>query len=264
MSISNEHIELVDYAGGMLTAQRHAIVTSAVVNGMGIYHGCVATIANSNTIHLSAGYVTIYGRMIEVMSHDYPVTLASSGTLKGRLYCVLDLGNTDEPCDIMIETGSTLSDLPDDPSMNYNNGKSAFEIATFTVGTSSISNLKNVAPSKQSSYAQITDFISEVTGSNTSGYIDLPGGIHMEWGKGTATYANANTLQLIVNFKKGFSYPPMVCGIISNTNNTAAEYGENVKARAVTVGYAGFFVHNAQGGFSANSRREISYFAIGK
>lgn len=262
--MSEANIDLVDYEGGILTAQRHAIVTSAVVNGMGKYHGCVVSISGPNTLHITAGFLTIYGRLVEVYAQDFNVTLASTGTLKGRLYCVLDLGNSDNPCDILVETGSSLDPLPDDPDMNYTNGKSAFEIATFTVGVSQISNLKNVAENRSSSYAQIADFISEVAQDNATGYICLPNGVHVEWGRVITTATSKNRATANVTWRRQFTEQPIVIVSISKTYDAAAEYSETAKANNITINGARLFVHNMQGGFNIGWEREVNYIAIGK
>jgi hypothetical protein len=262
--MSNAHIDLVDYAGGLLTAQRHAIVTSAVVNGMGVYHGCEATIKGTNKIHLQPGFLTIYGRMVEVFEQDFTVTLASSGTKKGRLYCVIDLANTDNPCDILVETGTTLSDLPDHPDMNYNFGKSAFEICNFTVGVSQISALNYTAKNMSQSYASIYDFDSSVQTDNNTGFACLPGGIHMEWGKVDAVMANNNVMMIKVYWQKAFTYPPVVTANIDRTTNVALEISENVKIRDITATSAIICVHNTQGGYKSGWLRHVNFFAIGK
>ena len=261
--MSEANIDLVDYEGGILTAQRHSIVTSAVVNGMGKYHGCVVSISGPNTLHITAGFLTIYGRLVEVYAQDFNVTLASTGTLKGRLYCVLDLGNSDNPCDILVETGNSLDPLPDDPEMNYTNGKSAFEIATFTVGVSQISNLKNVAVNRSASYAQLTDFMSEITANNADGYICLPGGLHIEFGKAQASTRNSNVMQKSVLWKKPFASPPIVMAFETDAENSAATLGENMKANQVTTTGATFYTNNAQGGVGVGWHRSFNYFAIG-
>lgn len=257
-------VDLIDRDGGVLTAKRHAIVTSAVVNGMGIYHGCEATKASASTIHLDAGWATIYGRLIEVQEQTFNVTLPSSGTLRGRLYCVVDLANTNNMCDIVVETGSTLPALPDDPDMNYTTGKSAFEICRFDVGPSQISEPVMTAPNRSASYASIDDFRALISSGNNSGYFTLPNGIHIEFGKAVAQAANANVMQKSVLWEKPFEFPPIVMAFETDSTNTAAVLAENMKANYVTTTGATFFANNAQGGIGDGWTRKFNYIAIGK
>lgn len=256
-------VDLIDRDGGVLTAKRHAIVTSAVVNGMGIYHGCEATKASASTIHLDAGWATIYGRLIEVQEQTFNVTLPSSGTLRGRLYCVVDLANTNNMCDIVVETGSTLPALPDDPDMNYTTGKSAFEICRFNVGPSQITDPVMTAPNRSTSYASIDDFKALINSGNSSGYFTLPNGIHIEIGKATASQFTSNAMRATVIWQVPFDAPPIVMALETRSENTAGTLGENLKADDITTTGAKFYVNNISG-VGQGWTRTFNYIAIGK
>ena len=74
------------------------------------------------------------------------VELTGSGTLKGRLYVHLDLSNTSSPIQLLTERASTLTPPVQDADVNISNGVYEFNVAEFTVGTATISDLADVSP----------------------------------------------------------------------------------------------------------------------
>lgn len=138
-----DSIVLKTYKGGNVTPQDDAIIYQTVISANGIFKGCEITYARGNVLHISQGFGMIKGRFFEVYESEVVVPLNSgSGKLNGRLYIHLDLGNTDEPIQILSETGETLSTLADDHDINYNNTAFDIELATFRVSGTDLTDLE--------------------------------------------------------------------------------------------------------------------------
>lgn len=155
------NISLVTFAAKTVTPQDDALVYESALGSGGIIYGAEVTIKNANTLHVNAGHGVICGRKFTVYDADIPVALSSSGTLLGRLYIHLDLSNASDPIELLTETGQTLSPLEQDENVNIVNGIYDINIATFTVSTSTIADLRNVYP--KVSYANSGSLITITT-----------------------------------------------------------------------------------------------------
>ena len=139
-------IRLVTFAGQTVSPIDDALVYQTAIGESGIIYGANVTLANTNTLHISAGYGIASGRFFEIYDSDVIVPLSSSGTLRGQLYVHMDLGSAQEPISIEYETATTLSPMRQDANVNVSNGVYEFQLATFSVSTSTISALKYTAP----------------------------------------------------------------------------------------------------------------------
>lgn len=138
--MANE-IKLVTYANSEVTPQNDAVLTNLEIASNGVIFGCNVTIKNASTLHINAGMGVVYGREFEIVDSDIPVSLSSSGTLLGQLYVHIDLANTSEPAQLLVDTGNSLTPLVDDPTINITTGSTDYQLATFTVDTSTLANL---------------------------------------------------------------------------------------------------------------------------
>lgn len=143
-------ISLVTYSNQAVSPQDDALVYQTAVAQSGIIYGATVTIKNATTLHIAAGHGIICGRKFTISAQDISVTLASSGTKKGRVYIHMDLSNTSTPIQFMTEVADSLSNVIQEADANITNGVYEFNLATFNVGTSSLSNLENVAPTASS------------------------------------------------------------------------------------------------------------------
>ena len=155
------NISLVTFAAKTVTPQDDALVYESALGAGGIIYGAEVTIKNANTLHINAGHGVICGRKFTIYDADIPVALSSSGTLLGRLYIHLDLSNASDPIELLTETGQPLSPLEQDENVNIVNGIYDINIASFTVSTSTIANLRNVYP--KVSYANSGSLITITT-----------------------------------------------------------------------------------------------------
>ena len=164
-------ISLVTFAGQTVTPQDDALIYEAALLGSGLIYGGTVTLASANTLHIAAGHGALGGRKFTIEETDIPVALTPSGTLLGRVYIHMDLGDVDEPIAFMVETAESLTPCVQDPDINIVNGVYEINLATFDVDTSTISNLDNVAPVIESLNNALTNKadVSTVTAlSNTS------------------------------------------------------------------------------------------------
>ena len=133
-------ISLVTFSGQTVTPKDDAIIYDSAIAQCGIFYGCTVT-SSSNVISFDGGYGMIRGRFFKIAASSETVTLSSSGTLLGRVYIKLDLSNSSTPIQIIVETGSTLHTLIQEEDVNFTDGIWEMELATFTINTSTISNL---------------------------------------------------------------------------------------------------------------------------
>lgn len=138
-------ISLVTFNDKTVTPQDDALVYEVAAGKSGLIYGGVVTLSSANVLHITGGHGIIAGRKFTIEAADISVQLTSSGTLKGRLYVHLDLSNQANPISLMIERAASLTPPVQTQNVNISNGVYEFNIAEFTIGTATISDLKNVA-----------------------------------------------------------------------------------------------------------------------
>lgn len=160
--MASDIINLVTYDGSLVTPKHDAVIREKELKN-GILYGCTVTIKDTTTLHIAAGMGMLYGRLFEIVASDITVSLSSSGNLNGRLYVHMDLGNTDNPIQILTESAAVLSELDDDPNINIDNGSTDMQLATFTVGESTISDLETTYVTVGNMNNQIDDLMELYT-----------------------------------------------------------------------------------------------------
>jgi len=185
-------IDLITYNQKMVTPKDDALIHQFGISN-GVLYGCDVTLADSNTLHITGGQGVIYGRQWEITEGDITVTLPASGSLKGRLYVKIDLSNTTNPIELLVQTDVTLPDLTDDDQINVNNSVSELELYTFDVSSLTISNLvKTVETVADGDHADVVQMQNDISQLNSS--LDVIGTYYsMGW---TATSSNAGGVQL--------------------------------------------------------------------
>lgn len=142
----SDEVKLLTYTAETISPVYDGILQELFTSGGGVITGGVVTIKDANTLHISDGYGALCGREFKIFASDIPVTLSSSGTLNGRLYLHMDLSQLTNPLQLLVETGASLTPVQQDSNVNTTNGVYEINLATFSVGTSTISNLVSVAP----------------------------------------------------------------------------------------------------------------------
>ena len=139
-------INLVTFAAQTVTPQDDALVYETALQESGMIYGGAVTIKSANVLHVAAGHGALCGRKFTIEETDVAVGLTPSGSLLGRIYIHMDLSDTGEPISFQTETANSLTPVIQQSDVNINNGVYEINLATFTVDTSTISNLVNVAP----------------------------------------------------------------------------------------------------------------------
>lgn len=151
-------ISLVTFSGSTVTPQDDALIYETALTGSGLIYGGTVTIKNANTLHVAAAHGALCGRKFTIDETDIAVSLTSTGSLDGRLYIHMDLSDADEPIKLLVETAASLTPVVQEANVNINNGVYEINLATFTVDTSTLDNLVNVAPT----IPQVEDLLSGV------------------------------------------------------------------------------------------------------
>lgn len=139
-------INLVTFAAQTVTPQDDALIYETALQESGMIYGGAVTIKSANVLHIAAGHGALCGRKFTIEETDVAVGLTPSGSLLGRIYIHMDLSDIGEPISFQTETANSLTPVIQQSDVNINNGVYEINLATFTVDTSTISNLVNVAP----------------------------------------------------------------------------------------------------------------------
>ena len=186
--MANE-VELITFANKTVSPVYDAIIQELYTDGGGVITGCTVTIKDANHLHITEGYGVLCGREFKIVASDIPVQLSSSGNLNGRLYLHMDLSLATDPITLLVETGSTLTPVQQDANVNTTNGIYEVNLATFTVGTSAISNLQDVAPKA----VKIPDALNSLNSALNNIVVINAGTISFSNGAGTYPYSGAKT-----------------------------------------------------------------------
>ena len=163
-----DEVKLITFAGETVSPLYDGLMQELYTGGGGIITGAVVTIKDASTLHITGGYGALCGREFEIFASDIPVTLSSSGTLKGRLYLHMDLAQSGAPIELLVEVASSLTPVVQDSDVNTTNGVYEVNLATFDVGTSAISNLVDVSPKLSKIPDQISSLNSAISTLNSS------------------------------------------------------------------------------------------------
>ena len=156
-------IKLVTFNAKTVTPQDDALVYDAALKKSGIIYGAEVTIKSATQLHITSGHGVIAGRKFTIEAQDISVTLAGSGTLKGRLYVHLELSNSSTPIKFMTQVAASLSDPVQNADVNITDGIYEFNLCTFTVGTTAISALVDVTPKFTAQHKKLSAGSTTVT-----------------------------------------------------------------------------------------------------
>lgn len=161
--MANE-ISLVTYNESLVTPKHDAVIHDMAVEN-GILYGCKITVKDATTLHMTAGMGIVYGRQFELYESDITVPLADAA-ISGRLYVHVDLGNVDEPVQLLVENGTSLEKLVDNPNINVENSATDMELATFEVTPETIGKLKMTYKSARRNDERFAGFEEELASLN--------------------------------------------------------------------------------------------------
>ena len=144
--MASKNIKLVTYAGSTVTPQDDALIHETAIPKSGIIYGGKTTKKTNNMLHIAAGHGIVCGRKFTISECDVPVQLTGGASHNGRVYIHMDLSNSTNPIQILIETGTQLSSEIQQKDVNILNGVYEFNLATFMVDATSIYNVVDVFP----------------------------------------------------------------------------------------------------------------------
>ena len=144
--MASKNIKLVTYAGSIVTPQDDALIHETAIPKSGIIYGGKTTKKTNNTLHIAAGHGIVCGRKFTISECDVPVHLTGGASHNGRVYIHMDLSNSTNPIQILIETGTQLSSEIQQKDVNILNGVYEFNLATFMVDATTIYNVVDVFP----------------------------------------------------------------------------------------------------------------------
>ena len=139
-------IKLCQAANSVVTPLDDAQLYSWVANrAVGVVAGCAVTSAGTNQLSIAAGWGIVQGHVFTVGAQTISATVAPSGTVNGRLLIRIDTSDTVTPVEFVTQAETPLPALT---QQSIDGSGSIYELAlaTYTVGTISISGLTNVAP----------------------------------------------------------------------------------------------------------------------
>lgn len=144
--MADKNIKLVTYAGSTVTPQDDALVHETAIPKSGIIYGAKTTKKANNMLHIAAGHGIICGRKFTISECDVSVQLTGGASHKGRVYVHMDLSNSTDPIQILIETGAQLTNEIQQQDVNILNGVYEFNLATFMVDATTVFNVVDVFP----------------------------------------------------------------------------------------------------------------------
>lgn len=111
----------------------------------GLVEGGTVTIVSANTLHITAGWGIILGRLFTISAEGINVETSRSGTVNGRLKLVIDLSNPDTPISFASEARSSLPALTQE---DLNNGGYVYEyaLATYSIDELNATNITSNTP----------------------------------------------------------------------------------------------------------------------
>ncbi len=165
----SDYINIKQYDEMNVTAKDDRIMYD-VSHTSGVIKGCEITYSGGNTIHIGAGYGIVKGALFEIYEHDETITLTESGTKLGQIYVHFDLSSA-TPIDIVVETATSLTTLTQDEDANFSNGQYDIQLCTFTVGTTTLSDLVVTYPLVTGAADYALDFVGKRVHFNTDGSI---------------------------------------------------------------------------------------------
>ena len=133
-------IDIKQFNGKTVTPDDDAQLYNYIVRQSGIVAGCVVSHMGANQLHITSGWGVVQGRRFVVSEETILATVATSGTLKGRLAICVDTSNTSTPIKFITQAAETLPPLVQQ-DINSGGGTYEMELATYDVSNVLISNL---------------------------------------------------------------------------------------------------------------------------
>lgn len=133
-------ITLKQFDGSVVTPKDDAKLYNLLINKNGIIEGCAVTHIGGNSIKVAGGRGIICGRIFVIEEETILATLSAIGSKLGRLIVKIDVSNASTPISFVTQCEAVLPALVQE-TINDNGNIFEFELATYNVGETAISNL---------------------------------------------------------------------------------------------------------------------------
>lgn len=139
-------ISLQTFDGATVEAINDARLYAAITNSaVGKVSGALVTAPGTGLVlHITDGWLIAKGRVCTVEAEDIVVQAGTTEGMRGRLYAHIDLTDTAAPVKLMSVAAATLPAM-DNEDLNAGGSRCDVELATYTVGTVSASNVTSNA-----------------------------------------------------------------------------------------------------------------------
>lgn len=163
-------VTLKQFDGSAVSPRDDAILYNMIIQESGIFKGCEITHLGSNQIKIKEGTGIIKGRKFDVQEQTISCALATSGSMKGRLYLHMDLSAIDTPIEIKSVAAAALPDLVQEEDCNYTNGVYEMELCTYDVSNLAISGLTVTYKTIEGVFP-VLKTLDEIIANTKEGYI---------------------------------------------------------------------------------------------
>lgn len=131
----------------------------------GILNGCEIAHMGANQLKISAGYIVILGRLIEVSDTTINAEVSTGAEVEGQLFIRLNLAS-DDPVQFITEASAVLTPLTQEEDANYTNGIYELQLATYKITATTLSGLDVVVPKIEGLGAAVDAINQNLTTSN--------------------------------------------------------------------------------------------------
>ena len=168
-------LDLKQFNGHTVTATDDAIMYDQMSTDYGIIHGCECVILGTNIVHVSAGWILIHGRLIQVDEEDVNCAMPAEDG-RGRIYIRLDLMNSENPAQLLtVASGSILPALEQDEDINFTTGVFEMELAQYAATATAVQSIEVTAPIIKTNLASVLTFKDvAVSWEEDNTYADYP------------------------------------------------------------------------------------------
>lgn len=150
--------------GAMVTPKDDACLYERAIGASGMMYGADISYLGASQVHIRAGKGIYKGRDFDIAEQTINVQLSDTGEKKGRIYIHIDLSNAEKPIDILSIAANTLPPLVESDNFNETMGTGEMELATYTAGEVSVTNLTETFVYIGNPYEKMKEMVGELEG----------------------------------------------------------------------------------------------------
>lgn len=261
-------IKLCQAANSVVTPLDDAQLYSWIANrAVGVVTGCVVTSAGTNQLAISAGWGIVQGHVFTIGAETISAAVAPSGTVNGRLLIRIDTSDTVTPVEFVTQAETPLPALTQE---DIDGSGSIYELplATYDVGTISISGLTNVAPTadkrQTAANTPIVDAGSIITATNVEGALQELALAKARTKTGTATLVYYSNFELRASITFATPMADTNYAVVATSQDNYAGGGGQNGMSILSKTVNGFVVQQSDGRglYTSGSVQHAAWIAI--